>query len=103
LHEETTMTTAELNRLWQTLRLLGWGGVALVILAPLVAMALDAPGVNWTATDFIFAGVLLIGGGAIIELVAWRVKNPAIRIGFAVLVVLLVAVVWAEAAVGIFH
>lgn len=97
------MTTADLNRLWQTMRLLGWGAVALVMLAPLVAMRLDAPGVNWTALDFTFAGVLLVGGGAVVELMAWRVKNPAVRIGFAALVVLLVAVVWVEAAVGIFH
>ncbi|WP_125255194.1 hypothetical protein [Brevundimonas fluminis] len=97
------VTTDDLNRLWGTLRLLGWGAVALVMAAPAVAMALGAPGVNWTAADFIFAGVLLIGGGAIIELVAWRVKNPAIRIGFALLVVAAVALVWIEAAVGIFH
>ncbi|HEV2081441.1 MAG TPA: hypothetical protein VGR32_03200 [Brevundimonas sp.] len=97
------VTTENLDRLWGTLRVMGWGAVALVMAAPAVAMALDAPGVNWTATDFVFAGVLLIGGGAIIELVAWRVKNPAVRIGFALLVVFLVAGVWAEAAVGIFH
>ena len=96
-------TTEILNRLWGTLRLLGWGAVALVMLAPAVAMTLDAPGVNWTASDFVFAGVLLIGGGAIIELLAWRVTNPAVRIGFALLVVAAVALVWIEGAVGIFH
>jgi uncharacterized PurR-regulated membrane protein YhhQ (DUF165 family) len=96
-------TTDDLNRLWGTLRLLGWGAVALVMLAPAVAMTLDAPGVNWTASDFLFAGVLLIGGGAIVELVAWRVKKPAVRIGFALLVVAVVALVWIEGAVGIFH
>ena len=95
--------TASLTRVWQTLRLLGWGGVALVMTAPALAMALDAPGVNWTATDFLFAAVLLIGGGAIVELIAWRVKSPAVRIAVGVLVVLAVAVVWAEAAVGILH
>lgn len=96
-------TTENLNRLWGTLRLLGWGAVALVMLAPAVAMTLDAPGVNWTASDFVFAGVLLIGGGAIIELLAWRVTNPAVRVGFALLVVAAVALVWIEGAVGIFH
>lgn len=95
--------TDDLNRLWGTLRVLGWGAVALVMLAPALAMALDAPGVNWTASDFLFAGVLLGGGGAVVELAAWRVKNPAVRIGVATLVVAAVALVWIEAAVGIFH
>ncbi len=95
--------TDDLDRLWGTLRVLGWGAVALVMLAPALAMALDAPGVNWTASDFLFAGVLLVGGGAVVELMAWRVKNPAVRIGVATLVVAAVALVWIEAAVGIFH
>lgn len=96
-------TTEQLNRAWATLRLLGWGGVAVVMAAPAVAMALDAPGVNWTASDFVFAAVLLIGGGAVVELMAWRVRNPAVRIGLAFLVVFVVALIWAEAAVGILH
>ena len=99
----TTVTRADLDRLWGALRLIGWGAVAVVMAAPAVAMALDAPGVNWTASDFVFAGVLLIGGGAIIELVASRVKNPVLRIGFALFVVAIVGLIWIEGAVGIFH
>ena len=47
--------------------------------------------------------VLLIGGGAVIELVAWRVRNPVIRIGFSLFVIAVVALIWIEGAVGIFH
>ncbi|MDP2764301.1 MAG: hypothetical protein Q8O54_05640 [Brevundimonas sp.] len=90
------------NRLWTVLRLLGWSAVALILLAPAIAMRFTDE-VNWTTSDFVFAGVLLIGGGAVIELVASRVREPAIRIGFALLVIAVVALVWVEGAVGIFH
>ena len=36
-------------------RIVGWGLAVALILAPLVAMQLQAPGVNWTLSDFIFA------------------------------------------------
>lgn len=98
------MTTANqvLNRLWKALRLLGWGAVALILLAPAVAMRFTDE-VYWTTSDFVLAGALLIGGGAVIELVAWRVHRPAIRIGVALFVVAIVALIWIEAAVGLFH
>ncbi|HST92142.1 MAG TPA: hypothetical protein VLJ13_08075, partial [Brevundimonas sp.] len=75
------VSNADLNELWKILRMLGWSAVTLIMLAPAVAMQFTTE-VNWTASDFIFAGVMLIGGGALIELVAWRVKNPVVRIGF---------------------
>ena len=92
----------DLDQLWKALRIAGWAAVAFVMLAPLVAMRFTDE-VNWTAMDFVFAGVLLIGGGAVIELVAWRVRNPVVRIGFALFLVAVVAVIWIEGAVGIFH
>ena len=92
----------DLDRLWKVLRLMGWGAVALILLAPAVAMPFTDE-VNWTASDFFLAGVLLIGGGGVIELVAWRVRNPLIRIGFGLFVIAVVALVWIEGAVGIFH
>ncbi|WP_342448290.1 hypothetical protein [Brevundimonas alba] len=96
------MTNQDLDQLWKVLRMMGWGAVALIMLAPVVAMRFTEE-VNWTTTDFVFAGVLLIGGGALIELVAWRVRNPVIRIGFALFVIAIVGLIWVEAAVGIFH
>ena len=53
--------------------------------------------------DFAFAGALLVGGGTVIELVAWRVRSPMVRVGFALFLVAVVAVIWIEGAVGIFH
>ena len=96
------LANEELDRLWKVLRILGWGAVALILLAPAAAMPFTDE-VNWTASDFVFAGVLLIGAGAVIELVAWRVRRPAIRIGFALLVIAIVALIWIEGAVGLFR
>lgn len=96
------VSNADLNELWKILRMLGWSAVTLIMLAPAVAMQFTRE-VNWTATDFVFAGVLLIGGGAVIELVAWRVNNPVVRIGFSLFVIAIVGLIWVEAAVGIFH
>jgi hypothetical protein len=61
------VTNEDLEPLWKALRMLGWGAVALVLTAPLVAMQFTED-VHWTASDFGFAGALLIGGGAVIEL-----------------------------------
>ena len=92
----------DLNQLWKVLRMLGWGAVVLIMLAPAVAMRFTDE-VNWTTSDFAFGGVLLIGGGALIELAAWRVRNPAARIGFALFIIAVVALIWAEGAVGVFR
>jgi hypothetical protein len=92
----------DLDQLWGVLRVMGWSAVAIILAAPAVAMPFTRE-VNWTTSDFVFAGGLLIGGGALIELVAWRVRNPLIRIGVSLFVIALVGLVWAEAAVGIFH
>ena len=97
-----SVTNEGLNRLWKSLRILGWSAVALILLAPAVAMPFTDE-VNWTASDFVLAGVLLIGGGALIELVAWRVRSPAVRIGVGLFIITFVALVWIEGAVGIFH
>lgn len=95
-------TNEGLDRLWDALRMIGWGGIALLMLTPAVAMQFTDE-VNWTGEDFVFAGVLLIGGAALTELFAWRVRNPVIRIGFGLCVAAAIALIWAEAAVGIFH
>ena len=96
------VTNEGLDQLWKALRILGWSAVALIMLAPAVAMQFTDE-VNWTASDFVFAGVMLIGGAIVIEAVAWKVRNPVVRIGFALFIVAIVALVWIEGAVGIFH
>jgi len=97
-----SVTDEDLNQLWKALRILGWGAVALILLAPAVAMRFTTE-VNWTTSDFVFAGIMLIGGATVIEVVAWKVRNPVVRIGFALVIVAIVALVWIEGAVGIFN
>ncbi len=97
-----TVTNENLDLLWKALRMAGWAAAALVLTAPLVAMQFTED-VHWTASDFGLAGALLIGGGAVIELVAWRVRNPAVRIGVGLFVITIVALVWIEGALGLFH
>lgn len=82
-------------------RIAAWGLVAAALVAPLVAMQFTTE-VNWTTKDFVFAGVLLIGAGLLIELLLWRVRSRAVRIGAALAIVAGVLVIWVEGAVGIF-
>lgn len=87
------------SNLW---RVALWGAIAALLLAPLVAMQFTRAA-SWDAADFAFAGLLLIGGGALFELAAWKTRTLTTRaiIGAAILAV--IALIWAEAAVGIFH
>jgi len=82
-------------------RLIGWSLVAAILSAPLVAMQFTRE-VAWTASDFAFAGVLLIGGGLLIELAVRRVVNRAAMTAICAAVVLAVLLIWADGAVGIF-
>ena len=82
------------------IRAAGWSGVVLALLTPLIAMRFTDE-VNWTAFDFAFAGVLLVGAGLLLELIVQKARGPALRIGLAVAVVAAVLLVWADGAVGI--
>jgi hypothetical protein len=83
-----------------TRRLIVWAVVvALILLIPLVAMQFTSE-VNWTLSDFVFAGVLLFGTGLTYELAR---KAGGIAYGAAVGVALAAAflLVWINGAVGI--
>ena len=58
--------------------------------------------VNWTTTDFILAGSLLIGTGLVLEIIMRTIKNINFRLGLIVAVLIVVMLVWIELAVGIF-
>lgn len=58
--------------------------------------------VAWDAQDFVFAAVLLIGAGLLLELVLWKTRTPLVRLMLAAAVIMAVLLIWAEAAVGIF-
>ena len=82
-------------------RVVGWGLAVALILTPLEAMQLQAPGVNWTLSDFIFAIVVIGGVGGLFELAARASRNRAYRGGAALALLTGFLLVWINAAVGI--
>ncbi len=83
------------------IRLAGWGLVAALLAAPLIAMQVTSE-VNWTMFDFAAAGVLLVGAGALLELAARKLRKPVHMVVAAGIVTLAVGLIWAQGAVGIF-
>jgi hypothetical protein len=75
--------------------------VGFLLLIPLVAMQFNT-GVDWDETDFIVAGVLLLGTGLLIELVLRKVKKTSYRIIVCGAILLVLFLIWAELAVGVF-
>jgi hypothetical protein len=58
--------------------------------------------VNWSLSDFIIAGGLLLGTGLMIELVIRNVKNVKYRLAICAVILLALLLIWIELAVGIF-
>ncbi len=88
--------TANNNRL--TIILLAAG---LLLLLPLVAMQFTNE-VNWTVSDFMIAGILLFGTGGLIELTIRKINQVSLRVWVIFGILLVLFLVWAELAVGIF-
>lgn len=75
--------------------------VALILSIPLIAMQFTSE-VDWKPLDFVVMGALLLGTGFLCELVIRKVDNMDYRIGFIVLILIALFLIWAELAVGIF-
>ncbi len=73
----------------------------LVLLLPVVAMQFTSE-VLWGAEDFVAAGALLFGAGMLYVLGLQRVRLTWQRRLFGALIAAVVALVWAELAVGVF-
>jgi hypothetical protein len=82
------------------IRLAGWGTAAALLLLPLVAMQFTRE-VNWTLSDFIFAGLLIGGIGGGFELALRLSRNTAYRVAAALGLGVSFLVVWSNGAVGI--
>ncbi|MBD1396853.1 hypothetical protein H9Q13_06725 [Pontibacter sp. JH31] len=86
----------------QNKRLIGIVSAAVFILSiPLIAMQFTNE-VDWGLFDFVIMGILLLGTGFLCELVIRKVKNVDYRIGFIAVILLVLFLIWAELAVGIF-
>ena len=81
-------------------RNLGWGGAALLLLAPLVAMQFTRE-VAWTPFDFAFAAGMLGGVGLGLELAFRKSRSAAYRIAAAIALAAGLLTVWITGAVGI--
>ena len=75
-------------------RMIGWGGVGLLLLLPLVI------GAPWTMFDYVFAGAVLGGAGLALELLARASGNLFYRSGAAVGLLTAVMLVVVNGAVG---
>lgn len=75
--------------------------VVFILLIPLVAMQFTNE-VKWTLLDFIVAGVLLLTTGFIIDFVIRKVKNINYQIAISLAILILLLLIWAELAVGVF-
>ena len=74
---------------------------ALLLLVPLIGnFASDE--VNWSASDFLIAFVLLYGMGLIVHILWNRLRNHKARYWMIAGIILLFLLLWAELAVGIF-
>jgi hypothetical protein len=74
---------------------------AVLLSVPLVAMQFTAE-VNWGPGDFMAAGGLLFGAGMAYHVLSRLARTTLQRLGIAALVLAILAIVWAELAVGIF-
>ncbi len=88
------------DRLTSTLRLIGWTLVAALLITPAVAMRFTEE-VQWTMSDFLFAGIILIGAGVIAELAVRASGAWSYRIGAGLAVLASVLLIWINGAVGI--
>lgn len=75
--------------------------VGLILAIPLVAMQFTNQ-VDWKLFDFVVMGALLSITGLAIELVARKVRSANWRIIITLVILLILFLVWAELAVGIF-
>lgn len=74
---------------------------AAVLMMPLVAMQFTGE-VDWTGSDFLIAGILLMATGLAVVLASRTVKTTRQRVLAGGLIGLAFVYVWAELAVGIF-
>ena len=74
---------------------------AILLLIPFISMRYTDE-VNWTLSDFIVAGILLIGSGLIGEMALRKTENIWFRIAIILSLLVILFLSWAELAVGIF-
>lgn len=88
------------ERLWSRLRIFMWGGAALLLLLPLIAMRFTSE-VNWTAFDFAVFGAILAIAGAACEIAARTAGGWWSRAALGFTIAIAFFFVWVSLGVGI--
>lgn len=86
-----------LGRMWRGIM---WGVIAVLLLIPALAMRVT-PEVNWTASDFVFAAVLLGSVGLGVEFTTRMTKDWSYRGAIFIVILTTFFTIWANGAVGI--
>lgn len=76
--------------------------IVIILLLPLIAMQFTDE-VKWSFLDFSVAGILLLASGLTFELILRKVKPLKNRIIIVAALLILLVLIWAELAVGIFN
>lgn len=93
-------TTAHSPKLLNGWRLAGWGSLLALLILPALAMQMTDE-VNWTASDFVFAAVLLGFLGTVVELAARFAQRGMAQVGYILAGLTAFLTFWSNAAVGI--
>jgi uncharacterized membrane protein len=75
--------------------------IPVLLSVPLIAMQFTGE-VNWTLSDFIIMGILLLITGLTIEMVLRKAKTSRSRFIVTAVVLFIFFLIWAELAVGVF-
>ena len=93
---ETMLKTTAKQRLITTFAI-----IAFILAIPLVAMQFTNE-VDWNAFDFLVMGTLLTMTGLAIEFATRKLKSSNWRIAVTLVILILLFMIWAELAVGVF-
>ncbi len=96
-----TQSTLMSDRTTRVMRIGGWSIAVLLLVAPAIAMQFPDTGVNWTASDFIFAAIVFGLVGGLFELAARASRNIFYRAAVVVAVACGFLQLWITLAVGI--
>lgn len=80
-------------------RIISWGALAALLLAPLVAMQFTSE-VDWDETDFVVMGFIFGSLGLAFEFMITRSQSIAYRVASGIAILAAFLLIWANLAVG---
>ena len=92
--------TIAASSFWRGMRWVVWGGAAVLLSLPLIAMQFTSE-VNWTVSDFVFMGLMLGAVGVAFELAMRVARSSFYMLGAGIAAGTAFLVTWSNLAVGI--